>query len=372
MIRFDFIKNHEFDFDMNELSQFEMTGWRDNPLVDVNEIYRVRDLVKTSSQVLVVVGIGGSFLGSKSIQDMFSSYFNKGFEVIFAGYSLSSNYLNDLVNYLEDKDFTVNVISKSGSTMEIKTTYNVLKELLIKKYGDNIKDRVIVTTGDSGFFREESNKYGFYSFSIPNSIGGRYSMFTYAHLFPLAFNINIEEFINGYIDGDELIKDAYNYALNRIDMFNDKKYVETFICYEEKYLMFLEWIKQLFGESEGKSGKGVLPISMLFSKDLHSLGQFIQDGNKIMFETLFVVRDNKEISDVNKTNNVVVDAVREAHRKGGVSSNLIELDNMNLYDMGKLIKFFFYAAAFSAIKFGVNPFDQPGVEVYKSEIKNNL
>jgi glucose-6-phosphate isomerase len=387
MIRFDFVKNHEFDFDMNELSQFEMTGWRDNPLVDVNEIYRVRDLVKTSSQVLVVVGIGGSFLGSKSIQDMFSSYFDKGFEVIFAGYSLSSNYLNDLVNYLEDKEFTMNVISKSGSTMEIKTTYNVLKDLLIKKYGDNIKDRVIVTTGDSGFFREESDKYGFYSFSIPNSIGGRYSMFTYAHLFPLAFNINIEEFINGYIDGDELIKDAYNYALNRIDMFNDKKYVETFICYEEKYLMFLEWIKQLFGESEGKEKKGLLPTSVTFSTDLHSLGQFVQDGSPILFETILnVINPNDDVvipSDkddldglnylagkkLSYVNQMAYQGTLKAHEvDGGVPCNIITIEKMDAKTLGYLFYFFMRACAMSAYLLDINPFNQPGVEIYKKNM----
>lgn len=371
MIKFNFINDYNCDFDNDLHSQYEMTGWMDKPHVDVDEIYRVRDKIKSNSQVLVVIGIGGSFLGSKSINDMFLNYFDKGFEVIYTGYSLSSNYLNDLINYLKDKDFSINVISKSGSTMEIKMTYDVLKEELIRRYND-IKDRVIITTGDSGYFFEEASNNGYYKFSIPTNIGGRYSMFTYAHLFPLSFNIDIEEFINGYIDGDKYIKDAYNYALNRVDMFNNKKYVETFICYEEKYLMFLEWIKQLFGESEGKSGKGVLPISMLFSKDLHSLGQFIQDGNKVLFETIFVVRNNKEINNINRTNNIVIDSVRSAHRKGDVESNMIELDNLNLFDIGGLIKFFFYAAAFSAIKFGVNPFDQPGVEVYKSEIKNNL
>ncbi|MBQ6538880.1 MAG: glucose-6-phosphate isomerase [Bacilli bacterium] len=372
MIKFDFIKNYDFDFDMDELSKYEMTGWRRNFTDDLTDIYKLRDKVKTNSDVLVVIGIGGSFLGSKCIYDMFSPYFKKGFEVIYAGYSLSSDYLNDLVNYLKDKDFSINVISKSGSTMEIKITYDVLKDLLIEKYGDNIQDRVIVTTGDKGFLMDEVNNYGFYKFPFPEDIGGRYSMFTYAHLFPLSFAIDIEEFIKGFNDGDNLIKEAYSYALNRYNLFKEEKVVENFVCYEEKYLMFMEWIKQLFGESEGKSGNGVFPVSTLFTKDLHSLGQFIQDGNNIMFETILVVRDNKEIKDVNKTNNIVIDSVREAHRKGGVESNLIEIDKLNLYDMGSLVKFFFYAAAFSAIKFGVNPFDQPGVEVYKSEIKNNL
>ena len=371
MIKFDFIKNYSFNFDMGKLDEYEMTGWRRKVDVSLEDIYKKRDEIKRNSQVLVVIGIGGSYLGSKSINDMFSNYFKSDFEVIYAGYSLSSNYLNDLVDYLEDKDFSINVISKSGSTMEIKNTYEVLKEVLIKKYGD-IKDRVIVTTGDKGFLVDEIEKYGFYKFPFPEDIGGRYSMFTYAHLFPLSFNIDIEEFIKGYNDGDKYIEDAYSYALNRVEMFKKGKVVENIVCYEEKYLMLIEWIKQLFGESEGKNGQGVFPVSTLFTRDLHSLGQFIQDGNKLMFETIFVVKNNKEIGNINKTNNVVVSSVRKAHLTGGVESNMIELDSLGLYDMGGLIKFFFYTACFSAIKFGVNPFDQPGVEVYKSEIKNNL
>lgn len=372
MIKFDFIKDYDFDFDMNELSKYEMTGWRRKFEDNLDDVYKLRDQVKSNSSVLVVIGIGGSFLGSKSINDMFSNYFKNDFEVIYAGYSLSSNYLSDLIDYLKDKDFSINVISKSGSTMEIKITYNVLKKLLIEKYGDNIKDRIIVTTGNEGFLMDEVNEFGFYKFPFPEDIGGRYSMFTYAHLFPLSFNIDIEEFIKGFNDGDNYIKEAYSYALNRYNLFNDKKYIENFVCFDEKYLMFMEWIKQLFGESEGKSGKGVFPVSTLFTRDLHSLGQFIQDGNKIMFETFIVVRDNKEVKHVNSTNNIVVDSVRSAHRQGGVESNMIEIDKLNLYDIGSLVKFFFYAAAFSAIKFGVNPFDQPGVEIYKSEIKKNL
>ena len=201
-------------------------------------------------------------------------------------------------------------------------------------------------------------------------------MMTPAHLFPLAFNIDIKKLIEGYNDGDKYIDDAYNYATNRFMLFNDKKYVENFVTFEPKYSMINEWIKQLFGESEGKNKKGVFPTSTVFTRDLHSLGQFIQEGNDILFETFLIIRDNIDFKvdgkDLEEINNNIIDAVRIAHYKGNVSVNFIEIDELNEYNIGSIIKFFFYSAAFSSILFGVNPFDQPGVEVYKKEIKSKF
>ena len=375
MINFDFkstnyFDNNYLDFDScnTKLNKYDMIGWTNNISINPN-IDKMVTKVKRNSSVLVVVGIGGSYLGSKAIHDALSYYFDDKFEVIYCGYSLSNNYLTDLLNYLENKDFSVDIISKSGNTMEIKLAYNMLLDYMKTRYSeDEISERIFATTGTSGFLYDEAIKHNYFR-------GGRFSMMSDAHLFPLAFNININKFVQGYNEFNELER-SFEYAGTRVSMFDNKKYVENFVSFEPKYGMFLEWIKQLFGESEGKDGKGVLPFSTIFTRDLHSLGQFIQEGNKILFETFIVVRNNNDLKigshDMNEVNNKIVDAVREAHYKGNVSINMIELDEANEYNFGYLVKFLMYAAAYSGILFNINPFDQPGVEVYKKEIRKRL
>lgn len=385
MIKFDFdstVYKTKNNFETKEelltkLNNYDMTGWVDKVSSDVDEMIKKVEEVKSHSKALVVIGIGGSYLGSKALYDMFSNYFTNDFKIYYAGYNLSSNYLSDLVNILKDTDFSINVISKSGNTMEIKLTYSYIKKFMEEKYSkEELQKRIIFTTGDSGYLHDEAINNGYYTMSIPDNIGGRYSMMTPAHLFPLAFNIDIKKLIEGYNDGDKYIDDAYNYATNRFMLFNDKKYVENFVTFEPKYSMINEWIKQLFGESEGKNKKGVFPTSTVFTRDLHSLGQFIQEGNDILFETFLIIRDNTDFKvegkDLEEINNNIIDAVRIAHYKGNVSVNFIEIDELNEYNIGSIIKFFFYSAAFSSILFGVNPFDQPGVEVYKKEIRNKF
>ena len=385
MIKFDFdstVYKTKNNFETKEelltkLNNYDMTGWVDKVSSDVDEMIKKVEEVKSHSKALVVIGIGGSYLGSKALYDMFSNYFTNDFKIYYAGYNLSSNYLSDLVNILKDTDFSINVISKSGNTMEIKLTYSYIKKFMEEKYSkEELQKRIIFTTGDSGYLHDEAINNGYYTMSIPDNIGGKYSMMTPAHLFPLAFNIDIKKLIEGYNDGDKYIDDAYNYATNRFMLFNDKKYVENFVTFEPKYSMINEWIKQLFGESEGKNKKGVFPTSTVFTRDLHSLGQFIQEGNDILFETFLIIRDNIDFKvdgkDLEEINNNIIDAVRIAHYKGNVSVNFIEIDELNEYNIGSIIKFFFYSAAFSSILFGVNPFDQPGVEVYKKEIRNKF
>lgn len=382
MINYDFKSTNYFDnkylnFDEvnTKLSEFDMIGWSNQ--ISINpDIEKMVTKVKRNSSVLVVVGIGGSYLGSKAIHDALSHYFEDKFEVIYCGYSLSSNYLNDLLKYLNNKDFSVNIISKSGNTLEIKLAYNMLLDYMKSIYSDEeISERVFVTTGNSGFLYDEAIKHNYFKFNIPEDFGGRFSMMSDAHLFPLAFNINIKKFVQGYNEFNELEK-AFEYAGARVSLFDNKKYVENFVSFEPKFGMFLEWIKQLFGESEGKERKGIFPVSTIFTRDLHSLGQFIQEGNKILFETFIVVRNNDELkigsNDMNDVNNKIIDAVREAHYKGDVSINMIELDEANEYNFGNLVKFLMYSAAYSGILFNINPFDQPGVEVYKKEIKKRL
>ena len=385
MIKFDFSNtvlvdnNYQERKDevINKFKSYDMIGWDHN--IDINTIKRLiekKEEIKSHSSLLLVIGIGGSYLGSKALYDMFNGYFDNDFEVLYAGHNLSSNYLNDLIDYINDKDFTINVISKSGNTLEVKLAYQYIKQYMEGIYSEEeLRKRIIFTTGDSGYLYEEAIKYGYTTFSIPNDIGGRYSLMTDAHLFPLSFNIDIEKLIEGY-NNCSVIEDAYQYASIRKSLYDNNKLIENYVSFEPKYQMFLEWLKQLFGESEGKDGVGIYPTSTIFTTDLHSLGQFIQEGNKILFETFIIVKNNDCIkinnNDLNDITYQVVGAVRTAHYKGNVSVNYIELDELNEYNIGSLIRFFFYSAAFSSILFGVNPFNQPGVEVYKEEVRNRL
>lgn len=357
-----------------------MIGWTkaiDEELI--SDILTTRDKIKSSSSVLVVIGIGGSYLGSYALSQMFSKYFTSdNFEVVYAGYNLSSKYLSELVDYLKDKDFSVNVISKSGTTLEITLAYQALLTLMKEKYTDEeIKNRVIITTDSSkGLLREEVNKFGYKSFVIPSDIGGRYSLFTAAHLLPLAFFLDIEKLITGFYNGFKLDGEAYEYACVRLSLFKEKKYIENYCVYEPSMYYYTEWLKQLFGETEGKDGKGIFPISTVNTRDLHSLGQFIQEGNPIIFETFLKILNSNSFNingqDLNNVNNIVLDSVMKAHYSGGVPCGVITLDLINEENIGMLCAFFMLSAAFSGYLFDVDPFNQHGVEVYKKFVRENL
>lgn len=372
--------NKEKDTIYKALDNDTMNGWYTSlDLSFLDKIFKLKEEVLHNSCCLVVIGIGGSYLGSRALYQLFTPYFKKAkFPVIYAGVNLSSSYMNELLEYLENVDFSVNVISKSGTTMETDLTYSLIKRLLKKKYSSlEVKKRIIITTdATNGNLREEVKKEGYQSFSIPSNIGGRYSLLTPAHLFPLSFNIDINKLIEGYKEGLTLKEEAFSYATLRRTIFDMGKAVESFVSFEDNWYYYLEWLKQLFGESEGKDGKGILPISMIYPRDLHSLGQFIQDGNKIVFETFFKINKKEECKVDNKDlhiiNNTLEDAVMKAHYKGNVPCILIELDKVTPKTIGKLSSFFFLAAAYSAYLFNVNPFNQPGVEVYKEQIKLEL
>ena len=395
MIKFDFntYTNRFIDMDkynllinkkkeyIDKLYTSDMTGWMKKIEKEtVEEIEKTARYIKENYETLVVIGIGGSFLGSFSFFKLFEPYFNKNFfEIIYAGTTLSSKYLDELLTYLENKNFCINVISKSGKTMETRITYKVLKDSLKRKYSDEeIKKRIIITTDkEKGLLREEAIKEGYKTFEIPNDIGGRYSFMTPAHLLPIACNFNLQEIIDGYYDGKRYIDAAYQYAVIRKLLFEKGKVVENFCVREENQLMFLEWLKQLFGESEGKKGVGIFPTSCLYTRDLHSLGQFIQQGNKILFETFIKIKEKDSyISYKNKTlniiNDTVIDSVERAHFKGDTPIIEIEIDELNKEDFSSLLYFFQLSAAFSGFLFDINPFDQPGVEVYKEEVRNSL
>lgn len=366
---------------INKLKNSNMNGWtKEIDAATISKIKETASFIKKNFDCLVVIGIGGSFLGSYAFDKMFRKYFDDDkFETIYAGTTLSSKHLEELIKYLRNKNFCINVISKSGTTMETSITYKLLKDALKRKYTEEeLKNHIIVTTDKyKGKLREEVNEMGYTSFIIPDDIGGRYSFITPAHLLPLAVNYNIDEIIDGYYHGKRLLDVAYEYAATRYLLYKHGKVVENFTVSEENMSYFSEWLKQLFGETEGKNGVGILPTSTVFTRDLHSLGQFIQEGNKILFETFIKVTETNNYIEYNKEdlstiNNIVIDSVIRAHSKGNVPCLEIEMDELTEENIGILIYFFQLSAAFSGYLFGVEPFNQPGVEVYKQEVRDAL
>ncbi len=394
MIRFDFntyvdkfIDKDKYNLLMSrkeeiieKLNHSNMTGWRkeiDSKLIE--DINNTAKYIKDNYDCLVVIGIGGSFLGSYAFDNIFRKYFNDDkYEIIYAGTTLSSKYLDELISYLNNKNFCINVISKSGTTMETTITYKILKDLLKRKYPDDYNKRIIATTDkEKGLLRKEVENEGYKSFIIPDDIGGRYSFITPAHLLPLSLNYNLNEIVSGYYHGRRLIDNAYQYAVIRKMLFDENRQVENFCVNEQNFHYFTEWLKQLFGETEGKERVGILPISCIHTRDLHSLGQFIQDGNKIVFETYIKVKkshnyieyNGRELNDIS---NIVEQSVMIAHYKGDVPCIEINIEELTPYNIANLIYFFQLSASFSAYLFGVEPFNQPGVEIYKQEVKEAL
>lgn len=394
MIKFDFETYMNTFIEKNAMDQLlsrkeevyekfdhsSMTGWTNKIDEDlICDILKTRDYIKENSNCLVVIGIGGSFLGSYALKEMFSKYFNDdSFEIIYAGTDLSSNYLFELTKYLEEKDFMVNVISKSGTTMETTICYDAIKDVMRKKYSEDLLRKRIIVTTDSvkGKLREEVEEYGYKSFSIPDDIGGRYSLFTPAHLLPLSFVLDIRTLLNGFYEGLKQKDMAYNYACIRRYLFASKKYIENYCIYEKNMYYFTEWLKQLFAETEGKGGKGIFPVATVHTRDLHSLGQFIQEGNPIIFETFIDVLDAKDYyvsgKNLKEMNRLVLDSVAKAHYSGGVPCNIISISKMDEENVGKLCAFFMLSAAFSGYLFDVEPFNQLGVEIYKQFVRDSL
>lgn len=391
MLKFDFstYMNQTVSIDSNkreELTQKllndEMAGFINHVISkeEIEKIKKVASQIKNQSDVLLVIGIGGSFMGSYALKNIFLPSFKKpDTEVLYLGCDLSSKYLIEVLEYIKEKDISVNVISKSGTTMEISFIYQLIKSELEKKYSkEELQKRIIITTDqEKGLLREEAKREGYTSFSIPSDIGGRYSLMTPAHLFPLAvMNLDINLLLEGYREGLKLLEEAYYYASLRVLLFHHKKLLENFSVYEPSLYYYTEWLKQLLGESEGKKGKGVFPISTVNTRDLHSLGQFIQEGNPILFETVIRVLNSQDIkignTSLNHMNQIVTESVCRAHYKGGTPSIIISMEQLDIKHIGSLSAFFMLAAAFSAYLFEVNPFDQPGVEAYKSEVKKNL
>ncbi len=379
----------------------DFIGWLDLPTTyDKKEFERIQkaaEKIRKTSEVLVVIGIGGSYLGAKSAIDMLNS---PGAcpktEVLFAGNSISSNYLSQMLRYVRDKDFSINVISKSGTTTEPAIAFRFFKELLEEKYGkEGAQKRIFATTDKShGALKELAQKEGYETFAIPDNIGGRYSVLTAVGLLPIAVcGADIKKIMEGaeaaYHDflKEDLEQNAcYQYAACRNALYRSGKTIEMMINYEPELMFFSEWWKQLYGESEGKEHKGIFPASASFSTDLHSLGQYIQEGHRILFETvlnvekpkkdLIIKSDEDNLDNLNYLAGKSVDYVNRqaflatllAHNDGGVPNIIINIPELSEYYFGYVVYFFEKACAISGYILGVNPFDQPGVEAYKKNM----
>jgi len=379
-------------------------GWLDLPgahskqfLNDLTSLgSEMRELVDT----LVLVGIGGSYLGARaifeSLRDPFGLYRTQFPEVLYAGHHLAGDYLQELLDYLENRSFAVVVISKSGTTTEPAVAFRLLREQMIRRWGRRkTSERIIaITDTEKGALRKLSREEGYRSFAIPDDVGGRYSVLTPVGLVPLALGgIDIESLLDGADQmkgSSELLPFSDNpvllYAAARNALYQYGKVVELMVSYHPKLHFFSEWWKQLFGESEGKDHKGIFPASADFTTDLHSLGQYIQDGKRILFETVISVRnpgsgpsipeDQQDTDGMNYVANKSLQMVNQkaelgtilAHVDGGVPNVIVEIDKLNEKSLGSLIYFFEKSCAISGYLLGVNPFDQPGVEAYKKNM----
>lgn len=383
-------------------------GWVDpSKMITKDEVKDIIDTAKNireNSDAFVSIGIGGSYLGAKAVIEMLGHAFanqlpksvRKSPEMYFAGQNMSSTYMANLLDVLKDKDITLNVISKSGTTTEPALAFRVLRKLLNQKYDTaEVKKRIIATTDQSkGTLKKLSDEQGYKSFVIPDNVGGRYSVLTPVGLLPIAVaGIDIEEMLKGAEDMAEKCKNpdpernpAMMYAIIRNAMYQHGKKIEMLVNYEPQLHYISEWWKQLYGESEGKDGLGIFPASCDFSTDLHSMGQYIQDGERVLFETvlniesppieILIEKDEQDGDGLNYlagkgisfVNDTARQGVSEAHLDGGVPNMTITIPELNAYYTGQLIYFFEKACGISGYMLGVNPFNQPGVEAYKKNM----
>ena len=372
----------------------DFTGWVKLPVnYDKDEFSRIKDVateIKENAEVLVSIGIGGSYLGAKAAIDFLSNYWgkNKGVEVIFVGNGLSEKYLKETLDYVEGKNFYINVISKSGGTLEPAVAFNCFRELCEKKYGkDGAKKRIIATTDkEKGILKEQASREGYRTFVVPDDIGGRYSVLSAVGLLPIAAaGFDIEKLMAGakcamdkYTITDE--NDAIKYAIIRNLYYNMGKDIEVFSTLSPNMRYFAEWLKQLFGESECKENKGIFPASLTMTADLHSMGQLMQEGKRNLFET-FIMIEEDYVSDrikynekfyINDLNDIALKATEKAHFDGQVPVIEIKFKKQDEMTLGYLFYFFEIACAISGLILKVNPFNQPGVEEYKKNIKELL
>ena len=416
----DFIVTHELEYSVPVVKALheeihnqtgagsDFLGWVDLPTnYDKEEFERIRQAamrIQADSDVLLVIGIGGSYLGARAAIEALNNHFynmmnkedRKTPEVIFVGHHISASYMKDLLDYLDGKSFSINVISKSGTTTEPAIAFRIFKKLLIEKVGKQEAVKRIYATTDrkSGALKTLANDEGFETFVVPDDVGGRFSVLTAVGLLPIAVSgVDIKELMQGAADAqirynnpDLANNEAYQYAVLRNALYAKGYTIEMLINYEPSLTMFGEWWKQLYGESDGKDHKGIFPAAASFSTDLHSMGQYIQDGRRDLFETVIQVAKSRfdltieaEASDLDGLNylaGATVDFVNKkafqgtvlAHVDGGVPNIIVEVPEMSAYAFGYLVYFFEKACAMSGYILGVNPFDQPGVEDYKKNM----
>ena len=382
----------------------DFLGWLDLPVdYDKEEFTRIKaaaERIQSNSDVLIVIGIGGSYLGARAAIEFLKSPFYNNMkkdtpDIYYVGNNINPTYLNEVLSICEGKDITVNVISKSGTTTEPALAFRIFKKLIEDKYGrDGAKERIFCTTDKSkGTLKNLADAEGYETFVIPDDVGGRCSVLTAVGLLPIAVaGCDIDNLMKGAAKAREDFKadfdnnDCYKYAALRNILYRKGKSVELMVSYDPAFCMMSEWYKQLFGESEGKDNKGIFPSSVVFSTDLHSMGQFIQDGSRIMFETvvdiknpkqdIFLENDSENLDGLNFLTNQNMSVVNRkalegtvlAHTEGGVPNIILELDKVDEENLGYMIYFFEKACAVSGYILGVNPFNQPGVESYKSNM----
>ena len=382
----------------------DFLGWLDLPVnydrEEFDRILKAAQKIRSHSQVLVVIGIGGSYLGARAaIELLHSQLYNNlgdGPQIYFAGNSISPTYLNQVIRLCEGKDFSINVISKSGTTTEPALAFRIFRDLAIKKYGrEGAKERIFCTTDKAkGTLKQLADEEGYETFVIPDDVGGRYSVLTAVGLLPIAVSgSDIGKLMEGAARARENLSvcdldknDCYRYAALRNILYRKGKAIEILVSYEPAFSMMAEWYKQLFGESEGKDNKGIYPSSAIFSTDLHSMGQFIQEGSRILFETvvdiaapqqdLYIQPDPNNFDGLNFLSDQNMSVVNRkamqgtilAHTEGGVPNMVLQLPAINEEELGYLIYFFEKACALSGYLLAVNPFNQPGVESYKKNM----
>ena len=381
----------------------DFLGWLDLPVnYDKEEFARIKEAAKKireDSDVLLVAGIGGSYLGARAVVEAVKGLYHNdtedGLKIYFCGNTISPTYLNDIIKVTKGKRFSINVISKSGTTTETALAFRVLRKLLEDSVGPEEANKRIYATTDraKGTLKQLADAQGWPTFVVPDDVGGRYSVLTAVGLLPIACaGIDIDALMKGAADARESYSvcskdnDAYRYAMTRNILYRKGKVVETLAAFEPDFTMMNEWYKQLFGESEGKDQKGLMPTSCIFSTDLHSMGQFLQDGSRMMFETYVDIKNTREdfyieplegnfdglnfLADQNMSvvNRKAMEGTILAHNDGGVPIGVIEVDSLDAYNVGYLIYFFWKACAVSGYLLSVNPFDQPGVESYKKNM----
>ena len=402
------IENIHKDLHRRANDEKDFVGWIELPTnYDKKEFSRIKKSakkIKKESDILVVIGIGGSYLGARAVIEALTSSFQnmltdkqrKYPQILYVGNNLSPNYINELIEYIGDKDFSVNVISKSGTTTEPAIAFRIFREMLENKYGiEEARSRIYVTTDkERGALKTLADNEGYEKFVIPDNVGGRYSVLTPVGLLPIATaGIDIDKLMEGaqtaqerYNDSNLKYNECYKYAVVRNILYKLYKNTEILVNYEPKMHYFTEWWKQLYGESEGKEQKGIFPAGVDFTTDLHSMGQYIQEGRRNLFETVISIENSATDIIINKdednldglnylagkgldyVNKKAMEGTIKAHVSGDVPNIVINIEKLDEENIGELIYFFEKSCAMSGMILGVNPFNQPGVEEYKKNM----